>query len=291
MSTNSEYDKRPSWVKENLSQLLLLVAMLMIVVGFVVYFFSSSLSELIFAGDHDATQKTLVNNVPERVITENWYEDELDPIENTQYSVGDSDLSDKRVVISKQELIGLEQRYRIDLVEIETNPLPAKIEDQQPAVRVSGNNDQPTISIINMSDSSDAQIDMINGPAEMFSSLEKNGHLLKGAGQLNGFNLRLTPAESLLAKSPYLYTLRLSEMETWEKLQAFVKLYDLAKENIYIYRTIRNDKPWYVVLLGEYSSYPAAKIAQQALPPSLSNLPSQVFIYKEIQQDLQIKND
>lgn len=291
MSTNSEYDKRTSWVKENLSQILLLLAMLMVVVSFAVYFFSSSLSELIFAVERDPTQKMVVNKTPERVITENWHEDQLAPIENTQYSVGASDLSDKRVVISKQELIGLEQRYRIDLVEIEKNPLPAKIEDQQPAEMIPANNDQPNLSIINMNDSSDAKIDLVNGPAELFSPVEKNDHLLSGAVQLNAFNLILTPAESLLAKSPSLFTLKLSETGTWEKLQAFVKLHDLLNENIYVYRTIRNNKPWYVVLLGEYSSFPAAKIAQQGLPGAFSNLPSQVLIYKEIQQDLQLKND
>jgi len=291
MSTNSEYDKRPSWVKENLSQLLLLLAMLMVVVSFAVYFFSGSLSELIFAGDRDANQKTFVSTAPETVITENWHEDELGPIENTQYSVGDSDLSGKRVVISKEELIGLEQRYRIDLVENAKQPLPAKIEGIQPAQTIPGNNQQPDRSIIKMSDSFDAQLEMINGQAEMLSSVEKNDHRAAETGQLSAFNLILTPAESLLAKSPSLFTLRLSEMETWEKLQAFVVLHDLPTDNIYIYRIIRNDKPWYVVLLGEYSSFPGAKIAQQALPRSLSNLPSQVFTYKEIQQDLQLKND
>jgi DamX protein len=284
MSTNSEYDKRPSWVKENLSQLLLLLAMLMVVVSFAVYLFSSSLSELIDPVDRDPAQKKVVNKAPETVITENWSEAPQGPIENTKYSVGTSDLSDKRVVISKEELIGLEQRYRIDLVEIEKEQLSAEIENQQPAEMLPGNNDQPNISIIKMDDSSDSQI---NEQAELFSPVEKNDPLLKGAGQLNRVPLILTPVESLLAKSPSLFTLRLSGMETWEKLQAFVKQDSLLKENIYVYRTIKNNKPWYIVLLGEYSSLSAAKIAQQGL----SDLPSQVFTYKEIQQDLQLKND
>ncbi|PKH01129.1 hypothetical protein CXF72_18440 [Psychromonas sp. MB-3u-54] len=286
MSTNSEYDKRPSRAQENLSQLLLLLAMLMVVVSFAVYFFSGSSSELI-----DPVQKRVINKAPETVITENWHEDQQGLIENTQYSVGASDLSDKRVVISKQELIGLEQRYRIDLVEIEKNQLLAEIENQQPDEMIAANNDQPNISIIKMSESSDSQIDMVNGQAELFSSLEKNDHFSEGAGQLNGGNLILTPIESLLAKSPSLFTLRLSAMGSWEKLQAFVQLHDLLKENIYVYRTIKNNKPWYVVLLGEYSSLSAAKIAQQSLPGALFDLPSQVFSYKEIQQDLQLQND
>lgn len=287
MSTNSEYDKEPSWVKENLSQLLLLLAILMLVVSFAVYLFSSSSSEFILAVDSDATPKIVVNKAPERVITENWHENELGPIENTQYSVGASDLSGKRVVISKEELIGLEQRYRIDLVEREKQPTLAKIDEQQSAEKIPGKNDKPTISIIKMSDSFDSQIDLVNGQDELFSSVDKNDHLLSGTGQLNGFNLNLTPAEILLAKSPSLFTLILSETPTLEKLQAFVTQYDLLKENIVIYRTIRNNKPWYVVLLGEYNSFPAAKIAQQGL----SGLPSQVSTYKEIQQDLQLKND
>lgn len=288
MSTNSEYVKRPSWVKENLSQLLLLLAMLMVVLSFAVYFFSSSLSELIDPVDSDPAQKSVMNTAPEKVITENWHEDELGPIENTQYSVGDSDLSNKRVVISKEELIGLEQRYRIDLVEIEEIPLSAKMADQPSSQRIADNNDQPNISIIKMSDSSDAQLDLINEQAAIFPAVEKNAPMLSETGQLNAFNLILTPAERLLAKSPSLFTLKLSEMGSREKLQAFVKLHDLPTDNIYIYRTIRDNKPWYVLLFGEYSSFPGAKIAQQALPGALSNLPSQVFTYKEIQQDLQL---
>jgi hypothetical protein len=282
MSTNSEYDKRPSWVKENLSQLLLLVVILMVVVSFVVYLFSNSLSELIDPVDPDAVQKRVVNKAPETVITENWHEDQQGSIENTQYSVGVSDLSDKRVVISKQELIGLEQRYRIDIVEIE-------IEKEQLLVKIE--NQQPNMSIITMDDSSDSQIDNVNGQAEFFSSPEKNDHLLESAEQSNRFNFILTPIESLLAKSPSLFTLRLSEVGNWEKLQDFVQLHDLLKENIHVYRIIRNNKPGYVVLLGEYSSFSGAKTAQQGLPGVLSDLPSQVFTYKEIQQDLQLKND
>jgi hypothetical protein len=142
-----------------------------------------------------------------------------------------------------------------------------------------------------MDDSSDSQINNVNGQAEFFSSLDKNDHLLESAEQSNMFNFILTPIESLLAKSPSLFTLRLSEMGTWEKLQDFVQLHDLLKENIHVYQIIRNNKPWYVVLLGEYSSFSGAKAAQQGLPGVLSDLPSQVFTYKEIQQDLQLKND
>jgi DamX protein len=291
MSTNSEYDKRPSWAQENLSQLLLLLAILMVVVSFAVYFFSGSSSELLNPVDRDPVQKRVMSKAPETVITENWYEDQQGLIENTQYSVGAGDLSDKRVVISKQELIGLEQRYRIDLVKIEKNKLLAEIENQQRDKMIEADNDQPNTSIIKMRDSSDSQIDMVNGQAELFSTLEKTDHLSEGVGQLNGVNLILTPIESLLAKSPSLFTLRLPGMESWEKLLAFVQRHDLLKENMYVYRTIKNNKPWYVVLLGEYSSLSAAKIAQQSLPGALFDLSSQVFSYKEIQQDLQLQND
>ncbi|MFT6925397.1 MAG: DamX protein [Psychromonas sp.] len=291
MSTHSEYDKRPSWVKENLSQLLLLLAMLMVVVSLAVYFFYTPLSELIFAEDRAAAQKIIVNKAPVKVITENWQEDQQGPIENTQYNVGDSDLNDKRVVISKEELVGLEQRYRIDLVETAEKPLPAGIEGQQSVQTIVGKNGQPSISIIRMSDSFASDIDRVNGQAELFLSGEKKHQLLLKTAQLNGINLILTPAETLMAKSPSLFTLRLSAMESWEKLQDFVIQHDLLKENIYVYRTIRNHKPWYVLLLGEYRSFPGAKIAQQGLPGALANFPSQVFTYKEIQQDLQLKND
>jgi hypothetical protein len=289
MSANSEYGTRPSWFKENLSQILLFFAMLMIVVNIVVYFFSDALSKLIFPVEQPVTQKTLVHKAPAPVITENWDKDELGPIENTPHSVGVSDLNGKRVVISKEELLGLEQRYRIDLVEVEKKQVQDLLNSQ---AMPEDNNDQANLALLERAQSPAPESEIIHKQNNARNNRQAEIPLsIQTKEQLSLLNLKLLSRETLLSKSPYLFTLRLSAMETQEQLLAFIEQYDLPAEDIYVYLTISNNKPLYVILLGEYRSFPAAKIAQQALPRSFFNLPSQVLLYKEIQQDLQLNND
>jgi len=86
--------------------------------------------------------------------------------------------------------------------------------------------------------------------------------------------------------------LKLSELQSEEKLLAFLEQHALsAEEDIYVYQTIRNNSPWYVVISGEFDSFSEAKIALRTLSGSLSNLPVRVLIYEDIHQDIQLNND
>lgn len=288
MSANSQYNMRPSWIKENLSQILLLLAMLMVVVSLAIYFFSSSSEKLFFEGDAVATKQIVAAKQPAQMITENWLEDPVGTIEDTQFSVGDSDLNDKRIVISKQELIGLEERYIVDVVDVAKTPSPEQLD----AKIEQGRGEQPDISTIKMVAAAESAIDPLNGQKKSLSNQQAGISLpVEAAQQSNPLDLILTPVEILLAKPAHLFTVKLSELETPEKLLAFIGQNDLPEENVYIYQTSRNKRPWFVVIFGEYESFSAAKNARQGLSASLSNLPAPIIIYQEIHQDLQLNND
>ena len=100
-----------------------------------------------------------------------------------------------------------------------------------------------------------------------------------------------TPKADLLSISPIHHTLQLSAMATNVSLQRFVREHGLPNKNLHIYQTIHNNKPWYVVIFGEYESWGAAKRASAALPGSLANLDSWIKKYQLVHQDLQLNND
>jgi len=287
MSANSDYNMRPSWIKDNLSQILLLVAMLVVVVSLAVYFFAGFLSEFMSEGDGAATKNLAANEQPSEIMTENWGKDPLDVIENTQLSVGASDLNEKRIVISKEELIGLEERYIVDVVDVAKTPSA-----QQPETQTQQNNNaQPNLSIIKMNEPVESPIAPLNGQDKSIVNQQAGIALPKAAQQNNTLERILTPVDILLAKPPHLFTLKLSELETQAQLLAFIGQHDLPEENLYIYQTSRNKQPRFVIIFGEYEGFSAAKRAQQSLSASLSNLPLAIVIYQEIHQDLQLNND
>ncbi|WP_372881179.1 SPOR domain-containing protein [Psychromonas sp.] len=287
MSANSQYNMRPSWIKDNLSQILLLFAMLIVVVSLVIYFFSGPLSNFIFADD-GATKQISAIQQPAKMITENWQEDPDDAIEDTQFSVGESDLNGKRVVIARQELIGLEERYVVNVVEQVTTPSA-----QQPEVPTQQNNNaQQSISMIKMNEPGESEIGLPDGEEQKPAGQQAEASLpVEAAEESNLLDLILTPVDLLLAKPAHLFTVKLSELETQEKLLAFIGQNELPEENVYIYTIKRNKQSWFVVIFGNYESFAAAKTAQQGLSASLSNMLTSIIIYQEVHQDLQYNND
>ena len=80
-------------------------------------------------------------------------------------------------------------------------------------------------------------------------------------------------------------------MAAEKSLQQFIFQYGLPKTNIHVYQTIRNNKPWYVVIFGEYDSWESAKNASKTLPDSLANLDSWIKKYQLVHQDLRLNNE
>ncbi|MGB5446679.1 MAG: hypothetical protein WBM99_14380 [Psychromonas sp.] len=287
MSANSHYDMQPSWIKENLSQILLIIAMLILAIGLVFYFLSDVLINSNSTSIDEKVAATPVNAAqpPVEMMTKNWQEDPTEVIEDTPYSVGESDLNGKRVVIAKQELAGLEERYVVDVVDVAKTPSPEQPEMQTQQT----NNGQPSISIIKMDEPDESQIDLVDVQEKSIVDQQTESAVpVEAAGKNNILDLILTPTEILLAKPADRFTVKLSELQTLDKLLAFIGQQDLPEEKLYIYQTSRNNQPWFVLIYGEFDSFATAQKAQQGLSDSLSSLLLPIVSYQDIHRDLRL---
>ena len=104
-------------------------------------------------------------------------------------------------------------------------------------------------------------------------------------------SLIFTASSQLLAFAPSSYTLQLSAMGSEKSLQQFISKHNLPQPSVYVYQTIRNNKPWYVVIFGVYESRLSAKRASETLPGSLANMDSWIKKYQLVHQDLRLNNE
>jgi DamX protein len=95
-----------------------------------------------------------------------------------------------------------------------------------------------------------------------------------------------TSTDILLAVNSNMYTLQLSGFSTENSLNRFINQHQLPQINVYLYKTIRNQKPWYVVIYGQFESRDVAKRISKELPGTLNKLDSWVKKYESVHQDL-----
>ncbi|MDR5610034.1 MULTISPECIES: SPOR domain-containing protein [unclassified Arsenophonus] len=79
------------------------------------------------------------------------------------------------------------------------------------------------------------------------------------------------------------YTLQLSSASRSNSLEAFAKNNRLT--NYKIYKTIRNERPWYVLIHGNYRSVSEAKNAISTLPASVQEKKPWVRKFQQVKQD------
>jgi len=101
----------------------------------------------------------------------------------------------------------------------------------------------------------------------------------------------LTDPETLFAKDASHYTLQLSGMASREYLIQFQNQYRSSLENIYIYQTVRQAKPWYVIIYGDYDSVKSAQLAAKNLPNAFRDMPSWVKKWQVVHNDLRLNNE
>jgi len=114
---------------------------------------------------------------------------------------------------------------------------------------------------------------------------------VKSAQQPTAADSVFTQTSKLLTVPAAHYTLQLSALASEKSLQQFILEYGLPQENLYLYQTIRNSKPWYVVIFGEYQSRQAADNARKNLPGRLAEMDSWIKKYQLVHQDLQLNNE
>lgn len=107
--------------------------------------------------------------------------------------------------------------------------------------------------------------------------------------QYNKFSPHLS-SKKLLKIDADFYTLQLSAMSTQEAVEDFIRA-NFPQKDLYLYRTIRKGKPWYIAVYGQYPNYEAALESSHQLPGSLSKLDHWIKKYTSVHQDLQLNHD
>jgi DamX protein len=102
---------------------------------------------------------------------------------------------------------------------------------------------------------------------------------------------RFTADAILLAKNPKYFTLQISAMASRSYLSAFQNKYDASLPDVYAYQTVRQNKPWFVVIYGEYSSKAAANAAKRNLPAAFKGMPTWVKTWQTVHDDLRLNNE
>lgn len=97
-----------------------------------------------------------------------------------------------------------------------------------------------------------------------------------------------TPTSILLAVDKNMFTLQLTGMGSEQTLKEFIERHQLPRQNVYLYQTLRNEKPWYVAIYGQFETRQAANLVAKNLPNTLSNLDSWVKKYASVHQDIQL---
>lgn len=92
--------------------------------------------------------------------------------------------------------------------------------------------------------------------------------------------------DTLLNVDADIYTLQLIGMSSEKTLNEFIKQHHLPRKNVYLYETVRNKKPWYVVIYGQFESREAANRVAKKLPNTLNILDSWVKKYSSVHQDI-----
>lgn len=101
----------------------------------------------------------------------------------------------------------------------------------------------------------------------------------------------LTPISTLLNKAPRHYTLQLSGMASKRYLELFKKESKFPQENLFLYETVYKNKPWFVVLYGDYDSRNAARLAAKTLPEIFDGMPHWVKRWQLVHNELRLNDE
>lgn len=260
-----------------------------------------------------------------------WKKEVLPDIEESSLKVGISDADVKRVIISEQNILTLAAPEQIDVeqaVNQTENEKTADINEvqviQEPPQaqamqQVQGEAEvQEEVEILEVSQLQEVQqlqevsqvqdepqileVQPADPPLEEENSVIENKVValapeaaLPVTSEKQSLekekDLIFTAKSQLLSVPSSYYTLQLSAMAAEESLLQFIAQYGFPKGELHIYQTIRNNKPWYVVIFGEYDSWESAKKASNTLPDSLADLGSWIKRYQLVHQDLRLNNN
>ena len=96
---------------------------------------------------------------------------------------------------------------------------------------------------------------------------------------------KLTGKAWVMAQPAKNYTFQIAGLTRESQLEQYLKENQLA-ENIWTYQTQRNNKPWYVVLYGSFTTVEQANLAKAKLPATVQKDKPWLKRFAQIQRDL-----
>ena len=264
-----------------------------------------------------STSVTTQENKPAQ-LAGSWADFDVEITDNKN-TVGLSDEVEKRVIISGQQLLELtvltdsldkkiidpdhEDSHVIEVPEVDTNKQfeAVIIEQQAPLLVLPAENAkqiageisvEPVATVVTPRKEVDKE--------QSLSVVEKSTPIetpevvidkVKEAEVKPENNGLFTANKTLFAKDPTHYTIQLSGMASREYLVTFQQQYNTAQENVYTYQTVRNNKPWFVVVYGEYTSIKAAQFAANNLPGIFKNRSTWVKAWRVVHNDLRLNDE
>ena len=313
----------PSWVKTKLPAVLLMLILVIIVSLLAAYLYPKFVpnSTKIDESDNDLlTEGTITGVAPTESIKQeslasSWATLDLE-VENNQSMVGLSDKTEQRTVISDNQLLELTVLSDTSNNDI-PNPLANKNTDQYqvplllqlPVVInddiISEDDSFSESELINTkqkvttiadsdngatSDSNDEEVLSVADEllTNVSSSVVKKDKPLISTEKEDSL---LTASYILLSKKPNNFTVQISGMASRRYLAIFQQKYESNTENVFSYKTIRNNKPWFVVIYGEYSSVESANLAIKSLPEAFKGRPTWIKTWQAVHNDLRLNNE
>ncbi|RBW45123.1 hypothetical protein DS885_10280 [Psychromonas sp. B3M02] len=295
-------EDKHTWVKTWLPAALLMLLLVVIVTALGIYLYpkfipekSEKIVELPIEQliDPVSEPESSTNTEP---LAGGWSTLDLD-ISDNESTVGLSDQKEQRVVVSDDQLITLPV-----LVEQPNNVMveaPAVLKEQAiPALLTP--NEAPSLSLDNQESvaqqiqqqaTEGSEATQINAEQkEPEPAVEVVQQAPPNNEQKQATDSLFTASNILLSKNPKHLTIQLSAMSTRSYLSAFKQKYG-AIENVFIYQTIRNNKPWFVVIYGEYTSQASANLAIKNLPAAFAGMPTWIKSWQAVHNDLRLNNE
>ena len=301
-----------SWLNTPLSIIFLILVSIVIAGALATYFYSQFIADkqatptqlepviviedIKKANQFEATNKNLMGAAvsPEPIheaLAGSW-ENFNGDITDNHIVVGLSDkteLQELKVLLEKNNNDDVADETFIDLKnsEQETDPL---LTIQQESY------DQEALAVIEARElklAIKAQQKDVENKTVTNNLIENNVGILASSEQVGAMSTEnvFTDPDLLLSKKGDHFTLQLSGMASRQSLALFKTNYHLPQENVFVYQTIRKNKPWFVIVLGEFNTMESALVAAKTLPTPFTGMPTWAKTWQVVHNDLRLNNE
>lgn len=302
----------PSWIKTKLPAVLLMLMLVIIVSILAAYLYPKFVSNSPQKSESDdalrvtdeVTELTSTETRKQESLASSWSTLELG-VTGNKAMVGLSDRTEQRVVISDNQLIELtvlSETVSSDVQKMPANKnidehevplllqLPPVINDEIVNEDVLINKKQDTTPLVD----GDIEPSAENKSVVELLPVSASSTSVKAKKPITSKQKEdslLTPTYILLSKSPKKFTIQISGMASRAYLVAFQQKYSSDGEDVFSYKTIRNNKPWFVVVYGEYSSVESASLAIKSFPDAFKGMPTWIKTWQAVHNDLRLNNE